>query len=72
MKSPATPAGDEEMTFKDSAQAFDEAIAAGRLSDKPATSNYAGHYMYMGTENGIDLFKHIDTRQYLPAPAPLL
>ena len=60
------------MTFKDSAQAFDEAIAANRLSTNQAASHYAGHYMYMGTENGIDLFKHIDTRQYLPAPAPLL
>ena len=57
------------MDYKESSQAFEEAIAAGRLSDKPAANNYAGHYMYMGTHDGVDLFKHIDTRQYLPAPA---
>ncbi len=55
-----------EPTFKDPEQVFDEAVAAGRLSDTPGTDNYAGRYMYMGTWDGIDMFKHINTRQYLP------
>ena len=60
------------MDFRDSRTAFDEAIAAGRLSADQEATNYAGHYMYMGTQNGIDLFKHIDTRQYLgEQPAPI-
>lgn len=55
------------MTFRDSNEAFADAIKAGRLSDFRLAANYAGKYMYMGTnEAGEDLFKHIDTRQYLP------
>ena len=54
------------MTFRDSGQAFADAIAKGRLVDHPnGVDPYAGDYMYMGTAYGIDLFKHIDTRQYL-------
>ena len=53
------------MTFKDSQEAFRDAIKAGRLSDRPEASNYAGRFMYMGTKDGVDLFKNIDTRQYL-------
>ena len=52
-------------TFKDSDQAFQDAIDAGRLSANEADANYAGNYMYMGTWDGIDSFKHINTRQYL-------
>ncbi len=48
--------------------AFDRAIAQGRLSDNPQDNNYAGNYMYMGREQkgdiGKDLFKNINTRQY--------
>ena len=53
------------MTFRDSEQAFNEAIASGRLSDDPSSPVYAGRYMYMGTQGGLDLFKHVDTRKYL-------
>lgn len=53
------------MTHKNPQQAFDAAITAGRLSDNPTAPNYAGHYMYMGTEGTRDLFKHRDTREYL-------
>lgn len=58
-------------TFRDAQEAFADAIRAGRLSDKPGAQNYAGRFMYMGTwpqPNGStkDLFKHIDTRKYLP------
>ena len=52
-------------TFKDSDQAFQDAIDAGRLSANEADANYAGLYMYMGTWAGVDSFKHINTRQYL-------
>lgn len=52
-------------TFVDSRYAFNEAIKEGRLSADPKATNYAGRYMYMGTVEGRDQFKHIDTRQYL-------
>ena len=52
-------------TFKDPTNVFDEAIAQGRLTSSTGPL-YAGHYMYMGTVNGRDLFKHIMTRRYLP------
>lgn len=44
---------------------FELAIGAGCLSANPAAANYAGDYMYMGTQDRIDLFKHRTTRQYL-------
>lgn len=53
------------MTYREPAQAFHDAIAAGRLSDDPDSAEYAGHFMYMGTDNGRDLFKHADSREYL-------
>ena len=54
------------MTFRNSADAFNDAIAAGRLSADESAPNYAGHYMYMGMDaEGIDLFKHINTHTYL-------
>ena len=52
-------------TFKNPDDAFQDAIDAGRLSANEADANYAGLYMYMGTWNGIDSFKHINTRQYI-------
>jgi hypothetical protein len=58
------------MTFRDSQEAFRDAIKSGRLqvADQHKAA-FAGHYMYMGTDAaGVDLFKHCDTRQYL---APL-
>ena len=56
------------MTFKDSNKAFEQAISEDRLSDKATNWNYAGNFMYMGTDdNGLDLFKHRDTRRYIGA-----
>ena len=52
-------------TFKNPDDAFQDAIDAGRLSANETDANYAGNYMYMGTYDGIDSFKHINTRQYL-------
>ena len=38
------------------------------LSASPKADNYAGLYMYMGTdESGRDLFKHFVAREYLEA-----
>jgi hypothetical protein len=51
--------------YKDPQKAFKKAIKSGRLSDDPCAVNYAGWYMYMGTFNGIDQFKHSSTRQYI-------
>ena len=63
------------MDRKDPQDAFNEAIAASRLSKDPHAENYAGHYMYMGPAIDVDLsqretvfrdsFKHIDTREYI-------
>lgn len=57
-----------ETTFRPAEMAFHDAIASGRLSTNPASEIYALHYMYMGTRGGVDLFKHYNTRQYLPEP----
>ena len=42
-------------------EVFERAIDEGRMR-----SSEAGMYMYMGTRDGVDMFKHIDTREYLP------
>tara|TARA_Y100000310_G_scaffold244623_1_gene249427 strand:- start:12 stop:191 length:180 start_codon:yes stop_codon:yes gene_type:complete len=54
------------MEFRDPQEAFEEAIRECLLSDKKGDiAPYAGDYMYMGTERGVDLFKNKDTRRYL-------
>ena len=54
------------MTFyRNPDTAFNIAVNSGRLSDDPKDMNYAGKFMYIGTRNGIDIFKHIKTREYL-------
>lgn len=54
------------MTYSTPDLAFERAIESGRLSDDETANNYAGDYMYMGSNENVDLFKHRDTRQYLP------
>ena len=54
-----------EIAGRESEAAFYRAIRSGRLSALPTAENYAGLYMYMGHQDGIDLFKHIDTRHYI-------
>ena len=52
--------------FKPPEAAFNHAIEVGALSTDPTHPDYAGNYMYMHTAAGnVDVFKHIDTRQYL-------
>ena len=54
------------MTFIDSDTAFKKALESGRLSLITNNHNYVGNYMYMGTnDQGIDTFKHVDTKQYI-------
>jgi hypothetical protein len=57
------------VTFKPPHDAFEFAIQQGRLSRDEHSPVYAGSYMYMGTraDNGLDTFKRIDNREYLPA-----
>lgn len=58
--------------LRDPEEAFEEAIAAGRLSANPNHPLYALNYMYMGhgefgaEEHGRAQFKHCDTRRYIP------
>ncbi len=54
------------IVFVDSQTAFEQAIAAGRLSAVPTSPVYAGDFMYMGTRLGRHTFKNINTREYLP------
>lgn len=56
------------MTAEEQArQAFDSAIAQGRLSADESAENFAGLYMFMGydEDSGKALFKHYDTRRYI-------
>ncbi len=59
-----------KMEYRNAAQAFDAAIAAGVLSADQSSERYAGAYMYMCTVSGEDQFKNITTRQYLRSLTP--
>lgn len=52
----------------DSQLVFREAIRMGRLSDNAKSPIFAGRFMYIGSTMGThrDLFKHIDSKLYLP------
>jgi hypothetical protein len=53
--------------FKHSKKAFEEAIASGTLSADPKSALYYERFLYMGTWDGVDRFKNIETRKYLAA-----
>jgi hypothetical protein len=55
----------DNVTFRDSKEAFADAIASRHLSGDPYNAKWAGHYMYMYTQGTLDHFKHRDTRRYL-------
>ena len=55
----------QNITLVNSDQAFDRAIASGRLSTDATDDNFAGDYMYMQTQDGVDQFKNRLTRVYL-------
>jgi hypothetical protein len=63
--SPNQALGVSEMEHRDPEQAFDHAIEVGLLTTSPDCPDYAGNYMYMYTADGLDYFKHIDTREYI-------
>jgi len=54
----------KEYTNRNPNEAFNQAIAEGRLTINLEDKNFAGDYMYMGTYNGRDSFKHCDSRKY--------
>ena len=60
------------MEHRDSRQAFKDAIAAGTLSADPfdGPDVWAGNYMYMHTKDGLDIFKHLNTRKYISSGGP--
>jgi len=47
--------------------AFNKAILEKRLSATKGDWNYSGDFMWMGVDNGMDMFKHRGTRRYLHA-----
>lgn len=51
--------------FKESQKAFNRAIAVGRLSLDQEEDNFVSNYMYMGTQDGKAMFKHVETREYI-------
>jgi hypothetical protein len=54
------------ITHNDPKAAFQKAIDTGRLTRNKDSALYAGHWMYMGTdERNVDLFKNIMFRNYL-------
>ena len=55
----------DNIILVDPDQAFDRAIACGRLSADATDDNFAGDYMYMQTQDGVDQFKNRLTRVYL-------
>lgn len=57
--------GTSKPTFKNPDDAFQQALDSGRLVHDHAAKNSVYLFMYMGTVDGVDLFKHRDTRAYL-------
>lgn len=52
--------------FRDSQDAFNNAIATNGLNTDEKSELYAGHWMYMHTEDGgQDAFKEIISRRYI-------
>ncbi len=54
--------------FRDSQQAFADAITRGSLNTRRESIRFAGGYMYMHSDSKGDHFKHIDSRRYLYVP----
>ena len=54
----------DEMDYRNSGDAFDDAIKAGALNTNQSHPHYAGNYMYMHSCRGTDYFKNTMTREY--------
>jgi len=52
-------------TISEMQKIFRNALKTGRLSKNKKSKKYVGNYMYMGTINGKDEFKHAETRKYI-------
>lgn len=52
------------MEYKDSQVAFQQAIDCGHFSTVANDHNYIGGYMYIGSDDNKDYFKHSETRAY--------
>jgi hypothetical protein len=50
--------------FINSNKAFERAIKKEILSDDETRPDFAGNFMYMHSQDGIDYFKNINTRKY--------
>ena len=55
----------ESLFFRNSQDAFNDAIAKRKLNEDPDSSKYAGDYMYMQSDAKGDYFKNINTRKYM-------
>ena len=60
----------ERITVRESQEAFRDAIDKGFLSLNEDESIFAGKWMYMHTEDGVDAFKNITSRKYIHNKAP--
>jgi len=56
-----TFAGNPKYYFRESQEAFNEAIRRGLMTEQSASE-----WMYMYSDANCDYFKHIDTRRYWP------
>ncbi len=64
----ALAAGSPLFVHSEPQEVFERAIRAGRLSHDAKSPIFAGQFMYIGSTMGThrDLFKHIDSKLYLP------
>ena len=57
---------DTRKRYQQMRKAFEKAVVDGRLSHNENSVRWIGDWMYMFTDkNGVDMFKHKDSRQYL-------
>lgn len=54
----------KKFEHKNPREVFERALKEGKLTLEKG-SRFVGDYMYMGTWDGKDQFKHINTRLYL-------
>lgn len=55
----------ENVKYKNINETFRYHIGRGKLSMNESDTYYVGNYMYMGTWDGCDWFKHIITLKYI-------
>ena len=55
----------KNINTRDPQAAFGNAIEMGQLFTNKYLERFAGNYMYMHTESGMDYFKNKNTRKYI-------